>query len=147
MIKSLKNMIHEDGFFKNIGDICPTLTDFLSKCVTIKKGGKEYIIHHGLFFDLDDLRNTIYTLTTFKGRRYEITGKASIKITINEICWEAPLEHPYIKIKYTSKSLNTGTETHEQYTVDNIWGSRIDKKDKDGATYEYDKKLKEFIER
>lgn len=145
-MKTLKS-ISEGGFFKNIGGWCPQLTDFLKNCVTIKKGNKEYIIHHGLFFDLDDLKQTIYNILEFKGRRYETIGKATCENTITEICWEAPLEHPQIRIKYINKTLASGTIRQMWYTFDNIWGSRIEKKDgNDSSTKEYDLKLKEFIE-
>lgn len=144
-MKTLKQV--NEGFFKNVGGWCRPLTDFLKDCTIIKKKNKEYIIHHGLFFDLEDLKNTIYNIMNFKGRMYEKTGKASLENTILEIRWEYPLEHPHIQIHYKSKRVASGTESEEHYTFDNIWGSRIDKKDdKDCSTKEYDQKLKEFIE-
>lgn len=144
-MKTLKS-ISEGGFFKNVGGWCKPLTDFLKDCTTIKKGNREYIIHHGLFFDLDDLKQTTYNLMNFKGRMYEKTGRISHENTIQEVSWEAPLEHPHIRIKYISKAVASGTERNEWYIFDNIWGSRIEKKDGEGATKEYDLKLKEFIE-
>ena len=145
-MKTLKS-ISEGGFFKNVGGWCPQLTDFLKDCIIIKRKGKEYIIHHGLFFDLEDLKQTVYNLMNFKGRMYEKTGHQHIENIIQEICWEPPLEHPYIRIKYIIKSLATGAENQKWYTFDNIWGSRIEKKDSnDSSTKEYDLKLKEFIE-
>lgn len=144
-MKTLKS-ICEGSFFKNVGGWCKPLNDFLKNCVTIKRGNKEYIIHHGLFFDVDDLKQTVFNIMNFKGRTYERTGRQIIENTITNIAWEFPLEHPHIRINYTNKSLNTGSERREQYTFDNIWGSRIDKKDSESSTKEYDLKLKEFIE-
>ena len=144
-MKTLKS-ISEGGFFKNVGGWCKPLTEFLKNCVTIKRGNKEYIIHHGLFFDVDDLKQTVYNIMNFKGRMYEKTGRQIIENTITGIAWEGYLQHPHIRIGFTSKSLNTGSERREQYTFDNIWGSQILKKDGEGSTKEYDLKLKEFIE-
>lgn len=144
-MKTLKS-ICEGSFFKNVGGWCKPLNDFLNGCVTIKRGNKEYIIHHGLFFDVDDLKQTVFNIMNFKGRFYEKTGRPQVENTITDITWEGYLQHPLIRIRYTSKSLNTDKEYKEQYTFDNIWGSQIVKTDKENATKEYDLKLKEFIE-
>lgn len=144
-MKTLKS-ISESGFFKNVGGWCKPLTEFLKDCTIIKRKGKEYIIHHGLFFDLEDLKQTVFNIMNFKGRAYERTGRQIIENTITNIAWEGYLQHPLIRIRYTSKSLNTDKEYKEQYTFDNIWGSQIVKTDKENATKEYDLKLKEFIE-
>lgn len=144
-MKTLKS-ISEGGFFKNVGGWCKPLTEFLKDCTIIKRKGKEYIIHHGLFFDLEDLKQTVFNIMNFKGRMYEKTGRQQVENTITDIAWEGYLQHPLIRIRYTSKSLNTDKEYREQYTFDNIWGSQIVKTDKENATKEYDLKLKEFIE-
>lgn len=144
-MKTLKS-ISESSFFKNVGGWCKPLTEFLKDCTIIKRKGKEYIIHHGLFFDLEDLKQTVYNIMNFKGRMYEKTGRISVENTIVKLRYEAPLDHPHIRIVYRKKMLASGTETEEWYTFDNIWGSRIEKKDSNSDTKEYDLKLKEFIE-
>ena len=150
-MKTLKT-ICEGSFFKNVGGWCKPLNDFLKNCVTIKRSGKEYIIHHGMFFDIDDLRQVVFNIMNSKGRMYEKTGRQQVENTITDIAWgdtswtSLYKNIPFIRIKYIIKSLNTGNERSEQYIFDNIWGSRIIKKDSDGDTKEYDLKLKEFIE-
>ena len=119
---------------------------FLRIALLSKKGSKEYIIHHGLFFDVDDLKQTVFNIMNFKGRMYEKTGRQHVENTITDIAWEGYLQRPLIRIRYTCKSLNTGNENNNLYTFDNIWGPQIDKKDGRNDTKEYDLKLKEFIE-
>ncbi len=131
-MKTLKE-IHE-GFFDNVGGICPQLNDFLkaNKDRIVELKGKEYIVKNGKIFDVTDLKNTVYQLMDRKTIKINKDGKKYRDII--GVDWQ--VGGSYIGIKYYFYTLvnvtnDTKPDHYETYCFHSVLGQPGGKLDKD----------------